>query len=257
MKNFYEWLKSKWVKRILIGVVALVLIALVAFVLVLECCIRQRPFADAADYWAQLGKHRLTNDVVGHWNFGMGTVDLISYANKHFFDVGEPYRYEKYTEWCDQFRYDTEALARPGHDFGKDGDYGWPASMRGMGWRYAELGWGWALPSIAIIEPGRTREVAFNLAELAEFHRNPSGWIDYAIYQEWGSPTRENIMWKGPQAMLEGLYELISGDRERFGEEFQTICRDLYGEHLENMAKPVGEGHTAGVCCEANHWFPQ
>ncbi len=257
MKFLSSLIKSKWGRRIGCTVVVLAVVGLVGGYLILEYYVKQEPFATAKDYSAQVEKHKLTDDVIGQWNYGMSTIESLAYLEKPFFDFGEPYRMEKYDEWCNENRFDAEELDRQGHDFYIDDGYGWPKEMRGQAWRYALEPWAYAMPSIAIIEPQRTREVAYFLGEAAAAHRNPAFWIDYAIYQQWGTPLRDNAMWKGPQLIMEGLYELITGDRERFGAEFQALARHVFATHLENMKTPLGKGHCAGVDCEPNQWFAQ
>ncbi len=257
MRTFSRLFKSKKFWWISGSIVALVIIAMLATFLVIEFWVKQKPFATAEDYFSQLQKHKITNDVIGQWNYGMTVVIALSYLEKPFFDFGEPYRFEKYTEWSNEYRYDKEVLDRQGHDFSMDPDYGWPAEMRGQGWRYAIEPWGYAMPSIAIIEPERTREVAYYLREAAASHRKPAMWMDYAIFQEWGTPLRDNVMWKGPQLLLEGLYTLVSGDTEMFGTEMKAMARDLYRDNLENLSKPLEAGYCAGVPCEPYQWFAQ
>jgi hypothetical protein len=129
--------------------------------------------------------------------------------------------------------------------------------MRGGAWRYAIEPWGYAMPSLAIIEPERTREVAYHLRNAANAHRNASMWMDYAIFEQWGTPTRDNMQWVGPQLLLEGMYTLMSGDREFFDEEMKALARNLYRTSLENQKKPVGDGYCVGMCCEPDQWFAQ
>jgi hypothetical protein len=245
MKRFLRWLAI------------IVAIVLVGGYLVLEFVIKTKPMGMAKDYWAQRAKGELTHDVIGQWNYVQSVAVSLSYLEKPFFEEGEPYRLEKYTEWCREHMFNTAVLGRQGSAFAMDDDYGWPMEMRGMGWSYALAPIAYAAASIAVIEPARTKEVVYYLGELAEAHRRPPFWLDYAIQQQWGSPLRDNIMWKGPHLMVLGLYTLISGDKERFGPEMQALSRDVYRQHLVNMAKPEGRGRTAGVCCEPNHWFPQ
>lgn len=242
--------------RLLKWVALLAALGGIAFVLILQYYVKQEPFAPPEQYLAQEKEHKLTDDVLGHWNFGTTTLDAMAYMIPPFFD-GEPFRMEKYTEWSLANRNNVEVQASMGRDFSKDADYGWPADARGMGWNYAIMSWAWAMPSVAIIEPGRTREVVYFLGAAAEMHRNPVAWMDYAPQMGWGSPLRQNVMWRGPHILLLGLYELVSGDRKRFGDEFQQMSRDLYRQHLENLALPEGKGRTPGVCCEPNQWFAQ
>ena len=257
MKTLSRLFKSKVFWWISGSIMVFVLIALLATFLYIEFGLKQKPFANYEDYDAQLEKHEVTDDVVGQWNYGMRTITNLVYTEKPFFDFGEPYRSEKYTEWCDKYRYEAEVLDRQGHDFYGDADYGWPKEMRGGGWRYAIEPWGYAMPSLAIIEPERTREVAYNLRNAASAHRNPSMWMDYAIFEQWGTPLRDNMQWTGPQLILEGLYTLVSGDREFFDEDMKVLARNLYRDNLENLSKPVGDWYSAGVCCEPDQWFAQ
>jgi hypothetical protein len=257
MKYLSRVFRSKLFRWIAVSVAILVIVAVLSTYLVIEFCIKQKPFATYADYEAQLERHRVTDDVVGQWNYGFNTINSLDYMQRHFFDEGEPYRVEKYQEWCDKYFYDSEVLDREGHDFYSDADYGWPKELRGAAWRYAIEAWAYGMPSLAIIEPERTREVAYCLKVAAEAHRSPAMWMDYAIYEQWGSPWRDNMQWKGPQLILEGLYTLVSGDREYFDAEMKELARSLYRDSLANQQKPPGEGYCAGVCCEPHQWFPQ
>ncbi len=243
----------KIVKKLLVGLTVLVIVGLVVGILY-YFHLTQEPFGSAEEYWAQETRAKLMDDVVGHFNYWLGAIDVMSYANAPFWSPDEPYRLEKYTEWCEQNMYNELILDRVAHGYYSDADYGLPKKMRGIPLMVALLGAGMAFPSLAIIEPQRSKEIFWNMGELIEFFRGPQCWMDYAIYQGWGSPLRNNVMWKGPCIFLEGLYELMTGDK-RFSEEFVALCRNLYELHVQNMNHP---NHPyAGVCCEPNHWFPQ
>jgi hypothetical protein len=240
----------------------LILLTLVLAVAVLgsitfEFVLKQEPFATAEEYWAQLENHRLTLDVRGHWNYVLSTVDVISYSQAPYFDVPDPYDPGIFKRWIEEHGDDPLALERVYQSFYETGDWGWAPSLRGIPWVQAAIPIIWAAPSVAIIEPGRTAEVAFVIRELIELLRSPAGWMDYSIIQGWGDPMVRNVQWRAPLLIAEGLYALITGDKEAYCPETVALARGLYEEMLENLKLPLGEGYCGGVACEPNHWFPQ
>ncbi len=240
----------------------LILLTLVLAVAVLgsitfEFVLKQEPFATAEEYWAQLENHRLTLDVRGHWNYVLSTVDVISYSQAPYFEVPDPYDSGIFKRWIEEHGDDPLVLERVYQSFYETGDWGWAPSLRGIPWVQAAIPIIWAAPSVAIIEPGRTAEVAFVIRELIELLRSPAGWMDYAIIQGWGDPMVRNVQWRAPLLIAEGLYALITGDKEAYGPETVALARGLYEEMLENLSLPLGEGYCGGVACEPNHWFPQ
>ncbi|NOX54545.1 MAG: hypothetical protein GXP27_08925 [Planctomycetes bacterium] len=247
MKRFLRW-----------AVVTIAVVGVVAFV-VLEWVIKQRPFADADAYWAQLDRHELTLDVVGHWNNTLGTIDILSYSQAPIFPapVPDPYDMSMMKEWIQKDWEERKEAERAYAFFADDRDYGWPKSLRGVLWMYGLHARVWAAPSIAIIEPGRTAEAAFVIREALNVYRSPAVWKDYVYDQGWGDPMRDNVMWKAPLLIAEGLYALLTGDRQTFGPEMQAVARDLYESQDQALKQPIGNGFSGGVCCEPNHWFPQ
>ena len=244
----------KW--AIVALVVVAVVVALVAFG-ALESFIKQKPMGTADDYWAQLEHHELTPDVAGNWDFTLEMVDLISHSQEEFFDVPSPYDIDMFKKWVDDNKNDELALKRVYYGFSHDADYGWPQEMQGVAWMWAIAPYIWSAPSVAMIEPGKSAEAAFVVQEGIELLRSPACWRDYTITQGYGDPMRDNIMWKGPVLISEGLYTLMTGDKERYGPEMQALAHNLYETQRKNLSLPMGEGYCGGVDCEPNHWFPQ
>ncbi|HOO78095.1 MAG TPA: hypothetical protein PK636_02720 [bacterium] len=247
MKRFLTW-----------SLVVLMVLFAAAFV-VFQFVLKQKPFAAAEDYSQQFARHRLTLDVAGHWNQTLGTIDVISYSQNPVFPlpVPSPYDLTMMKQWVAKNRNNPVELQRVYGAFASDPDYGWPEALQGVVWMYGLIPRLWAAASIAMVEPGRTAEAAFVLREGIQMLRSPACWKDYAVNQAWGDPMRDNVMWKGPLLIAEGLYALVSGDKDTFGPEMTAVARDLYETQKKNLALPVGQGYVGGVCCEPNHWFPQ
>ncbi|MFQ5854322.1 MAG: hypothetical protein ACE5LU_01575 [Anaerolineae bacterium] len=245
MRRFVKW-----------GALVLVVAVLAAFGS-FEFVLKQKPFATADDYWVQLGRHELTPDVVAQWDYVLGTVDSISHLQKPYFDVPDPYDTTMFKRWVEENKDDEVQLRKVYYAFSNDPDYGWPQATQGVPWMLAIAPITWAAPSVAIIEPGRSAEAAFVVREFIEVLRSPAGWKDYAIDEGWGDPFYYNMQWKGPLLIAEGLYTLMTGDKKRYGPEMRALAHSLYETHLGNLSNPMGEGYSAGVVCEPNHWFPQ
>jgi|Deesub1362A_J573_1020465.scaffolds.fasta_scaffold00132_2 hypothetical protein len=234
-----------------------ILVIVIAF-LVFQFYLKQEPFADADDYWAQLERHQLTPDVEGHWNYTLGMIDAIAYSQKPYFPLPkEPYDKEMFSRWVERYGYDKERLKRVYYAFSNDMDYGWPSELQGVPWMLAIMGYVYAAPSVAIIEPGKTAEAAYVLRELINVLRSPAAWMDFSIKQGWGNPLIELAQWKGPLLITEGLYALVSGDKETFGPEIRAFAQDVYESQMRNLKLPYGKGFSGGIVCEPNQWFPQ
>lgn len=244
-------------KRILKWGIIIIFLIVIIGIIVFEFVLKQRPFADAEAYWAQLKNHKLTIDSLGHWTYAVNTADVLSFSQDPLFDVPKPYDMQMYKKWVDENLYNELAIKRVYQGFSEDGDYGWPAEMRGTGWLYAAEPFMLATPSIAMIEPGKTAEAVFVLNEFIKLYRSPAVWLDYVITWGYDDPMRANMMWKGPLLIGECLYALMTGDKDKYGPEAKAIAENLYELQQENMKKPLGKGFSAGVECEPNHWYPQ
>ncbi len=244
---------KKWL--VFSGILLIVVIG--TFFIVFEFVLKQKPFATAEDYWAQKEKGRLTTDALGHWTYAVNTADVLSYSQDPFFDMPRPYDMEMYRKWVEENRYNEIAIRRVYEGFSQDGDYGWPAELRGTGWLYAAEPFILAAPSVAIIEPGRTAEAVFVLNEFIKLFRSPAVWLDYAITWGYDDPMRDNMMWKGPLLIGESLYALMTGDKDKYGPEAKAIAQNLYELQKKHLRMPLGKGFSGGVECEPNHWYPQ
>jgi len=215
------------------------------------------PTGTSTDYWAQLEKGELTPDVLGHWAHILVVADYLNYSQKPYFDVPDPYDMNMYKNWVEK---NEEILMIPGTIFpvfSGDTDDGWPAEIQGVPWTCALMGISWAAPSVAIIEPKRTAEAVFIIENAIKVLRSPAAWLDYVVGDGWGDPMLDNIMWKGPLLIAEGLYALVSGDKEKYKPEITAIARNLYELQKSSLESSIGKGFSGGVCCEPNQWFPQ
>lgn len=215
------------------------------------------PMKTADEYWAQYDAGRLTSDVEAHWAFGLTLTGTIDYSQVPYFGMPDPYDMGMYRDWTAQ---NMSLLLSPGSIyplFSGDTEHGWPASMQGIAWVYAAMGWAWAAPSVAMIDPQRTAEAAYTIESMIKLYRSPATWIDYVVYVGTLDPMIDNVMWKGPLLMAEGLWALVTGDRETYRPEMTAIARNLYDLQAQAVSLPYGQGHSGGVACEPDQWFPQ
>jgi hypothetical protein len=245
-------------KRLLQLLGLILFIALVGSWIVFQFILRQRPFARAEVYFRQAEKHALTADSAGHWKHVLEALDSLSRSHQPFFPLSGTYDPGVYRAWCAQAVERGRRLDPLYPAFTRNEHYGWPAALQGRGWTlYALDPIVWAAPSIAIIEPGRSAEAADAVRRAIDILRSPAAWKDQVFDEAGGDPMVDNLLWKSSLLIAEGLYGLMTGDRETYRPEMEALARDLFQKQRDNLSRPIGQGFSGGECCRSGWWLAQ
>ena len=98
-------------KKALLWITSILVIIIVVVIIIFKVFLEQKPFATSNDYWTQLENHKLTPDVIGHWNHWLGTNDAFSFSQNPVFELpSDPYDIEIYKKLADAHRYDKEVI---------------------------------------------------------------------------------------------------------------------------------------------------
>ena len=150
---------------------------------------------DPAATWNMAAAHQLSPDAAAFYGHYLALIDSVDYNNNTFTDPMYP----------------------------------WPLEKR-VAWRSSLFAGGLALPSVALCETQRTREVLFNL------HISVKALVSADVEAPYSEFDQPNVL-LAQRALLAGLYTLVSG-RNRY----EPLCRDLVRQLSDRVAANAARG---------------